>query len=226
MQAKNSKSFALVAALLLILFGGFALLYVLTGWVPVVGNLISSARLRTYAAQVYPDLEPQGHWAGYDLVGGEYLLDFTLKGGGGRRDLGYDLKSGLVNDERRETVLRMDLGIAKSPQVNGQRALWQARWDPRDPNTPVVDIRIDFGDRCSAPVPDEETMREAMADRAMELYEELSPRTPVHSVSVHYNHETQEDKDGGPLWHIITVDLPEDTALTREMVLSGKLIRS
>ena len=86
MQAKNSKSFALVAALLLILFGGFALLYVLTGWVPVVGNLISSARLRTYAAQVYPDLEPQLHWAGYDLVGGEYLLDFTLKGGGGRRD--------------------------------------------------------------------------------------------------------------------------------------------
>ena len=69
-------------------------------------------------------------------------------------------------------------------------------------------------------------MRSAMADRAMELYEELSPRTPVHTVSVHYHHEAQEDRHGAPLWHSITVELPEDTPLTRELVLSGKLSRT
>ena len=63
-----------------------------------------------------------------------------------------------------------------------------------------------------------------MADRAMELYAELSPRTPVHSVSVHYSHEAQEDERGGSLWHSITVELPDGTPLTREMVLSGKLM--
>ena len=56
----------------------------------------------------------------------------------------------------------------------------------------MVEIRIDFGDRNSTPVPKEAAMREAMADRAMELYAELSPRTPVHSVSMHYSHEAQE----------------------------------
>ena len=62
-----------------------------------------------------------------------------------------------------------------------------------------------------------------MADRAMELYEDLSPRTPVHTVSVYYNHESEEDRSGGSLWHFITVDLPEGMPLTREMVLSGEL---
>lgn len=83
----------------------------------------------------------------------------------------------------------------------------------------MVEIRIDFGDRNSTPVPEEA----AMADRAMALYAELSPRTPVHSVSVHYSHEAQEDERGGSLWHSITVELPDGTPLTREMVLSGNL---
>ncbi|MCI9011053.1 hypothetical protein [uncultured Oscillibacter sp.] len=87
----------------------------------------------------------------------------------------------------------------------------------------MVEIRIDFGDRNSTPVPEEAAMRVAMADRAMALYEDLSPRTPVHSVSVHYSHEAQEDERGGSLWHSITVELPDGTPLTREMVLSGNL---
>lgn len=194
------------------------------GWSPVLGNLVSAVQLRSYAAQVWPGLEPEGPWAWYDLKSGGYSLEFALENGGGRRTLSYDLKAGLVTDKRRATVLRKELGVAKSPQINGCQASWQARWTPSDPDTPVVDIRIDFRDRRSAPVPEETAMREAMADRAMELYEELSPRTPVHSVSVRYNHEAQEDKQGGSLWHIIAVDLPEDEPLTREMVLGGKLV--
>lgn len=198
-------------------------MWAVLGWSPVLGNLVSTVQLRVYAARVYPDLVPGGFWAGYNPVSNGYYLPFTLKNGGGRRALYYDLKSGLVDDERRETVLRKELGIAESPQVNGQRALWRARWKPWSPEEPVVGIRIDFRDKRSAPVPEEEPMREAMADQAMALYEELSPRTPVHSVSVYYNHEAQEDRHGGYLWHTITVDLPEGTPLTREMVLSGKL---
>ena len=213
------------AALLLALLAAFALLSGSVGWFPVLGNLVSAAQLRTYAAQVYPDLSPEGPWAKYDPVCSGYFLDFTLKDGGGRRSL-YDLRSGLVEDERRETVLRKELGIAESPEVNGHMAFWWAKWTPGDPEEPVVGIRVDFRDKDSAPVPDEDAMRSAMADRAMELYEELSPRTPVHTVSVHYHHEAQEDRHGAPLWHSITVELPEDTPLTRELVLSGKLSRT
>lgn len=203
-----------------------ALTWVFFGWSPVLGNLVSTVQLRAYAAQVYPDLVPGESWAGYNPASNGYYLPFTLKDGGGRRALGYNLKSGLVEDERRETVLRMNLGIAKSPQVNGHMAFWRARWKPWSPAEPVVDIRVNFSDKRGAPVPEEAAMRAAMADEAMALYEDLSPRTPVHSVSVHYNHEAQEDKSGGYLWHIITVDLPEDMALTREMVLAGKLVTS
>lgn len=187
-------------------------------------NLVSAVQMRAYAAQVWPGLEPEGLWAGYDPKSGGYYLEFALENGGGRRALYYDLKSGLVEDERRETVLRKELGIAETPEVNGHMAFWRARWKPWSPEEPVVNIRIDFRDRHSAPVPDEETMREAMADQAMALYDDLSPRTPVHTVSVHYNHEAQEDKYGVPLWHSITVELPKDTPLTREMALAGKLV--
>lgn len=224
MKTKLVKAAKKTAPWLLAVLAVQALMWAALGWSPVLGNLVSTVQLRVYAAQVYPDLIPGESWAGYNPVNNGYGLSFALKNGGGRRALYYDLNSGLVDDERRETVLRMNLGIAESPQVNGHMAYWQARWKPWSPEEPVVDIRIDFGDRRSAPVPEVETMRAAMADRAMELYEELSPRTPVHTVSVHYNHEAQEDKSGGALWHCITVDLPEDQPLTREMVLAGKLV--
>lgn len=222
MRTKRIKLLG-AAALLLVFLAAWALLEGSAGWFPVLGNLVSAARMRSYAAQVYPDLRPEGPWARYDPEDGNYFLAFTLKNGGGRRSLYYDLSSRLVTDERRRTVLRKELGIAEHPQVNGQRAYWDARWDPGDPDTPVVDIRIDFSDRYSAPVPSEEAMREAMADRAMELYGELSSRTPVHTVSVHYSHEAREDERGGSLWHSVTVELPEGMPLTREMVLSGEL---
>ena len=224
MKTRLGKISRAAAPWLLTILAVQALMWAVLGWSPVLGNLVSTVQLRSYAAQVYPDLAPQGHWAWYNPEDNQYYRAFTLKNGGGRRALGYDLKSGLVDDERRETVLRMDLGIAESPRIHGYQAFWRARWRPWSPEEPVVDIRIDFRDKHSAPAPDEETMREAMADRAMELYEELSPRTPVHSVSVHYSHEAQKDKHGAPLWHSITVDLPEDASLTREMVLTGKLV--
>lgn len=224
MKAEMGKISRAAAPWLLTILVVQALTWAVLGWSPVLGNLVSTVQLRAYTAKVYPDLVPQGHWAWYNPEDNHYYRAFTLRGGGGRRALGYDLKSGLVEDERRETVLRMNLGIAESPQIHGHQAFWRARWKPWNPDTPVVDIRIDFRDRHSAPVPDEETMRAAMAERVMELYEDLSPRTPVHSVSVHYSHEAQEDRHGGSLWHIITVKLPEDTPLTREMVLSGKLV--
>ncbi|MCI8970397.1 MAG: hypothetical protein HFF99_02920 [Oscillibacter sp.] len=222
MRANRTKLLG-AAALLLVFFASCALLDGSTGWFPVLGNLVSAARMRSYAAQVYPDLKPEGLWARYDPEDGNYFLTFTLKNGGGGRSLYYNLDAGLVTDERRRTVLRKELGIAEHPQVNGNRAYWDARWDPGDPDTPVVSIRLDVCDSRSAPVPAGEAMRAVMADRAMELYGELSPRTPVHTVSVHYSHEAQEDKRGGSLWYSITVELPEDTPLTREMVLSGEL---
>ena len=217
MRANRTKLLG-AAALLLVFFASCALLDGSTGWFPVLGNLVSAARMRSYAAQVYPDLKPEGLWARYDPEDGNYFLTFTLKNGGGGRSLYYNLDAGLVTDERRRQN-----GIAEHPQVNGNRAYWDARWDPGDPDTPVVSIRLDVCDSRSAPVPAGEAMRAVMADRAMELYGELSPRTPVHTVSVHYSHEAQEDKRGGSLWYSITVELPEDTPLTREMVLSGEL---
>lgn len=166
MRANRTKLLG-AAVLLLVFFASCALLDGSTGWFPVLGNLVSAARMRSYAAQVYPDLKPEGLWARYDPEDGNYFLAFTLKNGGGGRSLYYDLDAGLVTDERRRTVLRKELGIAEHPQVNGNRAYWDARWDPGDPDTPVVSIRLDVCDSRSAPVPDEEAMREAMADRAM-----------------------------------------------------------
>ena len=224
MEKKRRGCLGRAAACLLVIFAVCILADGRVGWFPVMGNLVSAARMRTYAAQAWPGLMPEGLWAEYDLKNGCYYLPFALKGGVGERNLYYDLKTGLVKDERRAMVLRKELGIAKNPEVNGHRVYWGVRWDPWEPEEPVVDIRIYFGDTSSAPIPDEEAMRERMAQEAMALYQDLSPRTPVHTVSVHYSHAAQSDERGGCLWHSVTVDLPEDTPLTEEMILSGTLV--
>lgn len=223
MKPKQSRNLLLASACLLAFLNGLVLLYVFTGWAPVLGNLISAAQLRSYTAQVYPELVPGHYWAAYDLKNGGYGLDFSLKNGGGHRYLTYDSRSGTVQDERRETVLRMRLGIAKSPEVNGNMASWGAQWSPRDPETPLVSLGIRLRDKTDVPVPDEAAMREIMADRAMELYAALSPRTPVHTISVQYGHDAVQKNEYETLHYLITVELPEDTPLTREMILSGKL---
>ena len=216
----------LLAAFLLVFVIGPVCLYALLrlGWPPVIGNLSAAGKLRAYAAQVYPDAEPEGFWAGYNLVDGCYSLD--IQGPGGEsRTLRYDADSRLVRDDRREEALQRELEIGK--RINGLQGpelycYWWAAWDYRAPETPLVTLRADFRDPADAPIPDEAAMREKMADRAMELYEALSPVTPVHKVSVHYGHDALRPK-AGLLWYWINVTLPEDTPLTREMVLSGEL---
>lgn len=216
----------LVSAVLLALILGPLCLYALLrlGWPPVIGNLSAAGKLRTYAAQVYPDAEPEGCWAGYNLVDGCYYLDFRDPGGEIRA---LRFGGGFVRDGEREEALRRELEIDKALRMNGfQRggAYWWARWDCRTPEAPLVTLRLDFRDGKDVPLPEENDMREIMADRAMAYYQALSPVTPVHTVSVHYGHDAMEEaKSRGLQWYWITVDLPEDTPLTREMVLSGEL---
>ena len=65
MRTKRIKLLG-AAALLLVFLAAWALLEGSAGWFPVLGNLVSAARMRSYAAQVYPDLRPEGPWARYD----------------------------------------------------------------------------------------------------------------------------------------------------------------
>ena len=70
MRGKRAKQLGGAAALLLAFLAACALLEGSTGWFPVLGNLVSAARMRSYAAQVYPDLGRVGLWAGYARVEG------------------------------------------------------------------------------------------------------------------------------------------------------------
>lgn len=228
MKWKGLLGRVLIAVFLLVFVAGPVCLYAILrlGWPPVIGNLSAAGKLRTYAAQVYPDTESEGRWAGYNLVDGCYYLDFQNRAGGSRT-LHYDADSRLVRDERREEALRQELEIDKALRMNGFQeggAYWWARWSYRAPEAPLVTLRLDSQDGKDVPMPDENAMREIMADRAMAYYQALSPVTPVHTVSIHYRHDAMEEaKSGGLQWYWITVELPESTPLTREMVLSGKL---
>ena len=100
---------------------------------------------------------------------------------------------------------------------------WGASWNPETPELPHISMRADCSDAADVPVPDEAAMREKMATRAMEVYDALSPLSPIHRVTVGYAHRGVDDKDGGQLWNRITVALPQGEPLTREHILSGAL---
>ena len=97
-----------VGLTLLLLVGPLIVFVLLSlGFPPVIGNLMAARAMKEYAAQVHPEWRAQGHWAGYDLVGGGYYLSFS--DGGEKRSLGY---GGLVvEDKEREEALRKKLYI-------------------------------------------------------------------------------------------------------------------
>ncbi len=83
MAEKKSGPFTLLKAVPLVLLAFIILIplsiyFILSmGFPPVVGNLAAAQSIRKYAAQVYPEWEPQGIWAGYNLVTDGYYLTFS-----------------------------------------------------------------------------------------------------------------------------------------------------
>lgn len=219
---------ARVFCLILLLLVTAVPLALYLGWPPVIGKLAAGRALRQYAAQVHPDWEPEGFWAGYNLVDDGYHLSFA--DGEAVHSLSCRWPVNMVRDEEREKALaeqfRVDQIIrSRLWQADSRTTYWSAVWPAQAPEQPFISVRTDFYDSADAPVPDEAAMRESMADRAMEAYQALAPATPIHRVSIHYCHQGVElDRHSGLVWNIMTVDLPEGAALTRELILSGELV--
>ena len=193
------------------------------GWPPVVGNLTAAHALRTYAAGAHPDWAPVGHWADYNLVDEYYYLEFTE--GGETHNLRYGF-GGMVSDREREDALREELGIDRALRLGGlghEGIYWSAGWDPQEPETARIRLRVDFYDDADAPVLAEEPMREKMADRMLEVYDVLSPLAEVDWASVYYCHQGVKGKDVGLVWNIIQVDLDKRAELTRDAILTAPL---
>ena len=194
----------------------------LMGWPPVIGNLIAAGAMRNYAAEAHPEWEAKSAWAGYNLVDDDYGLDFTYG------ELHYDRDNGLwlVRDERRKDALRSELGIGWRLKEGGELpdyVRWNAGWRPGDAETPYISLRVDCSSEQGDPIPTEEAMREIMADHALDVYNRVAPAAAVDRFSVYYTHHAVNAEHGKTRWHSITVELPEGTALSREMLLSGKL---
>lgn len=198
------------------------------GFPPVIGNLAAARAMERYAAHVYPDWEAERHWAGYDLVGDGYYLSFSH--GGEARSLEYGPWGRLVADKGREKALREELDIDGAIRRAGlwipdqSITMWGARWSPQMPDEAIISVDVQFYGSADEPVPDETAMRERMADRAMAAYEALAAHCPIHRFSVHYHHRGTQSKQGGMLWNKITVELPQGEPLTREHILTGRLV--
>ena len=215
-----------VGLTLLLLVGPLIVFVLLSlGFPPVIGNLMAARAMKEYAAQVHPEWRAQGHWAGYDLVGGGYYLSFS--DGGEKRSLGY---GGLVvEDKEREEALRKKLYIDSVIRRTGlwvpdqNITMWSARWSPQMPDEAVISVDVQFYGGVDEPIPDEAVMRERMADQAMLAYEVLAAHCPIHRFSVRYHHRGTEGKQGGMLWNRMTVDLPPGETVTRDHILTGEL---
>ena len=224
MERKGLLGRVLIAAFLLVFAAGPVCLYAILrlGWPPVIGNMTAAHAMRSYAAEAHPEWEAKGAWARYNLVNGDYSLNFTYG------ELHYDRNNGLwlVRDERREDALRSELGITWRLKEGGELSdyvRWNAGWRHGDTETPYISLRVDCSSKPGDPVPTDEAMRKIMADHALEVYDRVAPAAAVDRFSVYYTHHAVNAEHGRTEWHSITVELPEGTALTQEMVLSGNL---
>lgn len=225
MKWKRLLGRVLIAVFLLVFVVGPVCLYAILrlGWPPVIGNLSAARAMRSYAAEARPEWEAKGAWAGYNLVNGDYRLNFTCG------ELHYDRNNGLwlVRDERREDALRSELGITWRLKEGGELSdyvRWNAGWRPGDAETPYISLRVDYSSKPGDPVLEEEAMREIMADHALEVYDRVAPAAAVDRFSIYYTHHAVNAEHGRTKWHSITVELPEGTALTRGQILSAPLM--
>lgn len=201
------------------------LIKVTLGFPPVIGNLLAARDMSAYAAQVYPDWTPESRWARYDLKNDDYWLSFS----DGARSHSLWCSGGMVTDEARAEALEEELEITRVLRVNGLwvpdrlLTLWSVRWPAEAPDQPCVSVAVLFYDSLDAPVPDEASMRERMAEEAKGAYAALAPIVPIHAFSVRYCHPGVEGRHGELVWNTIQAELPEGEPLTREDILTGKL---
>lgn len=199
------------------------LLILRLGWPPVLGNLSAARAITQYAAQVYPEYRAEGPWAGFNLVDGYYWL--RVSGEGGTRSLGCDLEERLIWDRERAAALEEELNVGRALRSLGVLEPkgytdWSAQWPADAPDRPWVMVRTDF--YLDAPVPEEQTLRMALADRAMEVYTVMAAVTPIRRFSVACG--IREERETA--WYRITVELEDGKALAREDILNSKLVKS
>lgn len=197
------------------------------GWPPVIGNFTAAHAMTQYAAQVHPEWEAEGGWADYNLVDGSHFLNFYT--GEERHTLHSNWNGTSIRDEEREAALRAELGVDKAKRSVAPHAdpygyiFWTAQWSAKETEQPRIFLRVDLSDGSGDPVLDMAQMREKMADRAMEVYDALSPLAPVDKFAVHYTHWGADRREkGGQQWHQITVEL-NGKALKRENILYGPI---
>ncbi|MGI5962090.1 MAG: hypothetical protein ACOX7N_00070 [Lawsonibacter sp.] len=219
---KHSLGFGLLFVMLLLFvvlpLVLLSLLYL--GFPPVIGNLTSAQALKKYAAQVHPEWEAQGNWAGFNLVSGRYSLTFSTDTG--EQTLEYGSATKLVEDTAREEAFLTEFGVDRVIQVNrlwipGQLTTFcNVHWSPQDPKSPHVSLRSDLYVNAN---PGEEAMREELADVGITLSQTFSPLFPIHTLSVQYGFLSQEENCY--IWRAITVEPEEGVSLTREALLAA-----
>lgn len=218
MAEKKSGPFTLLKAVPLVLLAFIILIplsiyFILSmGFPPVVGNLAAAQSIRKYAAQVYPEWEPQGIWAGYNLVTDGYYLTFS--NGEEKYTLDYAWPEDRVEDKTREEELFAQAELDRATRTNG---LWipdrltthcSVRWTSKDPNTPLFFLTLRF---YTEPGLTEAELREQIADAGMKAYQALSPLLLIHQLSIHCGQrETGEEIT----WTILTLELKEGVPVT------------
>ncbi len=143
----------------------------------------------------------------------------------GTRSLGCDLEDRLIWDREREAALEEKLNVGRALRSLGVLEPkgytdWSAQWPADAPDRPWVMVRTDF--YLDAPVPEEQTLRMALADRAMEVYTVMAAVTPIRRFSVACG--IREERETA--WYRITVELEDGKALAREDILNSKLVKS
>ena len=181
MKGKQSRlrSFlkaALIIFLALIVLVPLAVYSIMAmGFPPIVGNLAAAQVIRKYAAQVYPEWEPEGIWAGYNLVDDGYYLNFS--DGEETYTLGSAWPEDRVKDTAREEELLAQAEVERAIRING---LWipdqlttscTVRWASKEPDTPLISVSCRF---YTEPELAEAIVREQIADVGVKVYESLS----------------------------------------------------
>ena len=224
MKGKQSRlrSFlkaALIIFLALIVLVPLAVYSIMAmGFPPIVGNLAAAQVIRKYAAQVYPEWEPEGIWAGYNLVDDGYYLNFS--DGEETYTLGSAWPEDRVKDTAREEELLAQAEVERAIRING---LWipdqlttscTVRWASKEPDTPLISVTCRF---YTEPELAEAIVREQIADVGMKAYEALSDVVTINRISIHCG---QQDIERGISWTVLNLDLGKDVSVTRDLLLT------
>ena len=223
-QKKRKKRYILIALLLML----YSILSIAIGFPLGFGNMMARSHAQDYCEEVYPEAT-LGKTV-YNPVDSNFSTRINLEDD--NFTIGTNPNQKVVVDYNRMEVFLQESGAFEvlSKLQRSHIPIDQygfitcyVYWNYDDPMTPITMFRMDYSDSQTAPLPNDDEMKELLTPLALDCITSLNEYLPLNSIRLLYYHPDFDPDENGRTWRIMKMDLEDDTPMNRDLLKNASV---